>query len=122
VHATLLALLLLIGGLISGVHQATTAHIRCAEHGELAHVSTINDSPSRSLDSSWRGLAPVTSSGSDDEHCSLTSPLRNSSIHARPPALTALLASDYSAAFAPLAVMARCAELYRTAPKTSPPA
>lgn len=57
------------------------------------------------------------------EHCSLTSRTRDSRVELRPPALVpAPLAISDVANAAPHVVASRGDSLYRTAPKTSPPA
>jgi hypothetical protein len=128
VQAALTALAFVLSSLIGMVHEATTRHVRCAEHGELVHAvatvaasATPATSPADDHDSIVRDLAATTRHG--HEHCLLTSTTRESRIELRSPAIVTdhIAISDATVAVPRLAAGPR-AGLYRTAPKTSPPA
>jgi hypothetical protein len=122
VHAALTALVFVLASWIGMVHEATTKHVRCAEHGELMDAATA---PARSAPSSAERVvrdAPGTTTRGH-EHCSLTLTMRDARVDLRPPAIaTAPIAIADLAAAAPRDVAAPGDSLYRTAPKTSPPA
>jgi hypothetical protein len=121
VQAALTALVFVASSWFGMVHEATTCHVRCAEHGEL--VDAPNAGPRRAADPSALVRDADAPALRGHDHCSLASALRASRIAARPPALhAALVAVADVAAAPPSAGTARATHLYRTAPKTSPPA
>jgi len=125
VQAALTVLALVLSSLVGVLHDATTTHVRCAQHGELVDRRTdIAGSETPSLQPALHALPAAPAPGSEGhEHCALTSALRESRLAPCPPALVAapLTISELAvAARAP--VIARDHGLYLTAPKTSPPA
>ncbi|HEX4423333.1 MAG TPA: hypothetical protein VH165_35735 [Kofleriaceae bacterium] len=127
VHAALTALVFVLSGVIGMVHEATTRHVRCEEHGELVdvNVASIANAPARSAaaesaDSTLRDAAPAAMHG--HEHCSLTGAMRDARAELRTTATVAApIAIADIATTAPRAIAAPHDALYRTAPKTSPP-
>jgi hypothetical protein len=121
VLAVLTALAFVVSGLIGLHHEATTAHAQC-EHGELVHgtVASSGLAAATNPNTVARGL-PASTQG--HEHCELTSATRPPSLDARAQACATIVLADRDAAIAAphVAVVHRSA-LYRTAPKTSPPA
>jgi hypothetical protein len=130
VQAALTAFAFVLSSLIGLIHEATTRHVRCAEHGELMHGDAITATRS-AAEAPRHGLVVAGSAVRDatttamhaHEHCSLTSRTRDSRVELRPPALVPapLAISDVPNA-APHVVASRGDSIYRTAPKTSPPA
>lgn len=122
VQAALTALAFVFASLLGVLHEATTIHVRCAEHGELIHRdATIANTAGAAGDTVLRdgraGAAP------SHEHCTLTSATRESRLVPRSPAVVSVpVAISKLVAPVPRATAARGAALYRTAPKTSPPA
>ncbi len=120
--AALAALVFLLTGVLGMVHEATTAHVRCAAHGELVDSDGLAAAvvgPACGTIAS----APVRARGHGDEHCLLASAVRASRIAPRPPILiVAIAAVDALMTPPPERAAARAAGLYRIAPKTSPPA
>jgi len=120
------ALAFVLASLFGIVHEATTTHVRCAEHGELIHrdatlanIEGVEEGAGR--DATVRD--PVAGSIQSHEHCSLTSATRESRLVPHPPAIaSAQVATSRLALALPRAETARGGDLYRTAPKTSPPA
>lgn len=112
------AFALLLAGFISGRHQAAVMHVRCV-HGELTHGDPVTGIADATTSASLPG---TTLPGNHaHEHCLLASAL-----HAieQPRALAAaatLADAPVLAIVAPPAIPPR-ASIYRTAPKTSPPA
>jgi hypothetical protein len=113
-----------LSSLFGVVHEASTMHVRCAQHGEMVHSGvTLVDgqvhAPVRELRA--RDAADTTVQG--HEHCALASAMRESRLLSSPPALVS--APEPIAALA-IAIAytgaARERGVYRTAPKTSPPA
>ncbi len=114
------AFALLLAGFISGSHQAAVMHVRCA-HGELTHgdpVAALDAATSTSIAS----LPGTALPGSHvHEHCLLAG-----AVHAiaqpRAVAATATAVDAPVVATVALPAIAPRACIYRTAPKTSPPA
>jgi hypothetical protein len=125
VQAALTALAFVLSSMIGLIHEATTRHVRCAEHGEMMHgdatVASRAATRAPSRDSVVHD-APVAVMHRH-EHCSLTSTTRTSRVATRPPAIVAapVAISDVATA-TPCVIASRGDSLYRTAPKTSPPA
>ena len=127
VQAALTALAFVLSSLIGLVHEATTKHVRCAEHGELMHGDptvasrATNAAPAPARITAARDAALPGVHG--HEHCSLTSTTRGAQVALKPPAIVpAPLAVSNVPEAAPRVVASRGDSLYRTAPKTSPPA
>lgn len=133
-QAVLTAAAFVLSSLFGLVHEATTTHVRCAQHGELidrdappAHaalavpsVSSTNADDPASV-SCVSDLPGVAMHG--HEHCTLISAMRESRVVPRPPSIApALVAIRNLAAAVPRTTAAPGRVLYRTAPKTSPPA
>jgi hypothetical protein len=121
--AALTALVFAFASLLGVVHEATTAHVRCAAHGELVDSAAPAGTTATGPVATTIEAAQPSARGHGDDHCLLASALRESRIAPRPPAIAlpvvaisriAIAASDRGAA--PLA------SVYRIAPKTSPPA
>lgn len=122
VQAALTALMFVVSSWFGMVHEATTRHVQCAEHGELVDApSTAARRIAVSRSVAVRDASEPAAHG--HEHCSLMSATRASRIAARPPALHgAMIAISSDVAAAPSGGgTARAIDLYRTAPKTSPP-
>lgn len=121
-HAALTALAFVLASLLGIVHEAATTHVRCAEHGELIHHdATVASTGGADRDTTVSD--PVAAALQSHEHCALASVTRESRLVPRPPAIaSAQVAIARLARSAPRAVAARAGDLYRTAPKTSPPA
>jgi hypothetical protein len=128
--AALTALAFVASSLFGLIHEATTVHVRCA-HGELidsdvvAQANAARGVPARSLDAAHddllRGTLAFAVHG--HEHCALMSAMRESRLAPRPPVIApAQVAVADLAAAPPRVETAPGDALYRTAPKTSPPA
>lgn len=122
VLAALLGVVFVLSSLIGLVHEATTSHVRCAEHGELIHGApgTAATATTHATIERGHGL-PGESRG--HEHCQLTYGAHDSRCAPRPPVIATAPAIAFEPAAPPQHVVhARGTTLYRTAPKTSPPA
>jgi hypothetical protein len=122
--AALVGVAFVLSSLIGLVHEATTSHIRCAEHGELIHgePGAVSTSVAMSHATLERGLG-TDGHARGHEHCQLTFSTHESRCAPRPPVVVAAPAVVGELAAAPLrTLVVRPASLYRTAPKTSPPA
>jgi|SRR3954469_5344108 hypothetical protein len=121
VAAALTALAFVIAGLLGASHEATTRHVRCAEHGELIHSAIAAGAqliaPQR--DSVVQSIPTATQH--EHEHCLLASASRALTVASRPPVLIAMPVVATALARAPTAHDLSAAAIYRTAPKTSPP-
>jgi hypothetical protein len=122
VQAALTALAFVLASLFGVLHEATTIHVRCTEHGELIHRdATVANTASADRDAVVRDMRVETKPS--HEHCSLTSSTRESRLVPRPPAIVSIpMASSRLALIGPRTTPTRGGGLYRTAPKTSPPA
>jgi hypothetical protein len=111
---------LLIAGFISGSHQAAVAHVRCA-HGELTHapIATSASSSSVAAIDKHSGSAPSREPG--HEHCVLASAL-HAVVQARQVASAPVTIDGSVVATLIVSAVASRDPVYRTAPKTSPPA
>jgi len=122
VLAVLLGVTFVLSSLLGLIHEATTPHIRCAEHGELIHgegTSTVAAS-STSHATIERGLDGARP---DHEHCQLTCSGHELRSVPRPPVVGTAPSIAFELPAPPQHVVhVRGTTLYRTAPKTSPPA
>lgn len=121
VYPAALAVVLLVGGQLAALaHNASTRHVTCAEHGEVLEAATLVD-PLHACDQDhWIGVEGQQ--GADHDDCTLARALHQSAT-SPPPLLACALVPTISSADATLAVpLASQSELYRIAPKTSPPA
>jgi hypothetical protein len=125
VQAALTALAFVLSSLIGLVHEANTKHVRCAEHGEMMHGDQAATTRAAMRPPAPGSVVHDTTVATihRHEHCALTSTTRDSRVELRPPAIVPapLAISDVADAPARVAAAHRGA-LYRTAPKTSPPA
>jgi hypothetical protein len=134
VHAALTALAFVLSSLFGLIHEGTTRHVRCAEHGELidggpaagATPSSMVASHARLVHAELRRGAAVRELDAialhGHEHCTLASAMRESRVVPRAPVVApapvAVGALELAAASA---AASHHRDLYRTAPKTSPP-
>lgn len=120
VRAALTAAMFIVASLLGVLHEATTAHVRCAAHGELVD----SDAPIGAVAGSARDTILHTqprAHGHGDEHCLLASALRSSRIAPRTPVLVATVVVVDDIVMATPGAAQAAASLYRIAPKTSPP-
>jgi hypothetical protein len=126
VQAALTALAFVLASLVGVLHESTTIHVRCAQHGELVDRRAGADAWAEAHDAAPRfdALPALPASPTEGHvHCALASAMRESRLAPQPPALVlAPVAVAERAIPAPDLVAARDRGLYRTAPKTSPPA
>ena len=124
VHAALTALVFVLASLAGFVHESTTRHVRCAEHGELVDAGTTTASaPTAATDDDGRtSVQPGGPTASEHEHCALASAMRTSPVVSRSPALAPTRVAIVTLSFGHARATPPVASLYRTAPKTSPPA
>jgi hypothetical protein len=125
VQAALIAFVFVLSSLAGLVHEATTRHVQCAEHGEQIHsdaVAAVASAPlAGDLAPALQGQPATAIHG--HEHCLMASATRASRIAPASPAIgAARVASIALAAVVPHAEAARDVRVYLTAPKTSPPA
>jgi hypothetical protein len=123
IRGIVLATLLVAAQTSAWVHAAAVAHATCLEHGETIHAGAA---PSDGGEAASGLAAPVVSDGgpaaSAHEHCAAGAVLRFRDV---------ALAAPATIAFVPAARVPRLgddsratpavAEVYRLAPKTSPP-
>ena len=120
--AALAAVVLVFSSLLGMLHEATTAHVRCAAHGELVDSDGLTTAAAGPACGTIAGAQP-SARGHGDEHCLLASAARAARIAPRSPAVVvALVTVDRLVAAPPGRAPVRAAVLYRIAPKTSPPA
>jgi len=118
-QAALTALGFVLASLLGTIHEARTRHVVCAAHGELVHA----DATAKVADTAHSVVSEVPRTASHgDEHCSLASATHQSRVAPRTPLLAVIAATDPHVVLAPRTVALPHVSLYRTAPKTSPPA
>ncbi len=115
-----LAVVLLVGGQLAALaHNATTRHVTCSDHGELLEAATLVELLHACDQDHLIGVEGEQ--GSDHDDCTIARALHQSATPPAPvlaPVLTPVLAmADITATVG----LARADELYRIAPKTSPP-
>jgi hypothetical protein len=133
VHAALTAIAFVLSSLFGLIHEGTTRHIRCAEHGELIDGGPAVATGSATVASHARLVHAAFARGAavreldaialhGHEHCTLASAMRESRVVPRAPVVAPapVAVGALELAMASAAV-AHHRELYRTAPKTSPP-
>lgn len=126
VHAALTALAFVLASLFGIVHESTTRHVLCAQHGELVDSGVAGSRAERPERVEPRTSAMRAGAGfgfAAHEHCVLASVSRAARVLCAAPALVAAPVAATRPVVAALPpVAARDRALYRTAPKTSPPA
>lgn len=121
--AALAAFALAFASLLGAAHEATTAHVRCAAHGELVDSAGPAGAAAAGPSSATLARPEPTERGHGDEHCLLASALRQSRIAPRAPAIAAAITGVAELLTpGPAPVATRAAPVFRFAPKTSPPA
>lgn len=111
--------MLLVAGFISGSHQAAVAHVRCA-HGELTHAPAVATTSSDAANlTAHPGSVPSRDHG--HEHCVLATAL-HAVEQARHVASASITIDRDVVATVTVTPVASRDPIYRTAPKTSPPA
>ena len=119
--AALAVLLLVVGQLAALAHNASTRHVTCDEHGEKLEAPTLVEALHACDQDHVVGVEG--NQGQDHDDCAIARALHQSYAaphHAQAPQL-APAGADCAAVLASTAV-AIAADLYRIAPKTSPPA
>jgi hypothetical protein len=113
------AVVLLVAGQLTGLaHQAFTSHVTCHEHGEEVEAVVLAGRVDSCEHAHFIG---VEGEGGDHEDCLIVRALHQSS--ATPGSTHLLLIATRSIELVdlPLRTVALAADLYRIAPKTSPP-
>lgn len=123
--AVVTLLVFVLSSWLGAEHDATTLHVRCAQHGELmdrgAPLPDESHAAAPDRECSVQG-APDDAAGGH-EHCSLSTMIRTPRIVPNPPVLAAARLATVAGTVAVVQVaVARDRARYRTAPKTSPPA
>lgn len=121
ITAALTALAFALSTLIGLVHEATTRHVQCAEHGEQIH-SDASPLARRVPANSLQQQTGATQHG--HEHCLLAAAQRTERLAPSAPVLASVATGHATiiAAAPPSEALAPPRHVYRTAPKTSPPA
>ena len=122
ITATNLAALFALSQLAALAHNATTRHVRCADHGELIHLDRAELDPGAPVTTDDGVTSPEAGASGGHAHCGM-------SIFNREPVVmaTCLVAggvADPRGAVVPLDDRAErgSVAIYLLAPKTSPPA
>jgi hypothetical protein len=115
------AVVLLVAGQLSALaHNAATPHVECDEHGEILEAAQLSEAPHDCDQDHLIGVEGKT--GGEHDDCSLARLLQQSAA-APDTSPVPVLAPALEAGRAPHATeVATAKELYRIAPKTSPPA
>lgn len=115
-----LAVVLLVGGQLAALaHNATTRHVTCSEHGEVLEAPRLVDLLHACDQDHWIGVEGQQ--GADHDDCTFARALQPTAPPAQPHLVSAAVAT-LGSADAPLTLpLASQGDLYRIAPKTSPP-
>ena len=119
--AALSALAFLIVCSVDLVHESITNHVVCAEHGEITHAGAVGSgvADASAHDPVARGVP--ARERDHHEHCLLACTSRVSTADARPALGPVTVAEHRVATALPRTAAPPRGDLYRTAPKTSPP-
>ena len=107
---------LLLATVAASAHRAEVQHVRCG-HGELVHATV---GAKHSTDAS-RLIAVESSSEAGDDHCVLATGVRGDSQLSAPTVAVHQQVTEHAIVI-PIPRVVVLTTLYRTAPKTSPPA
>jgi len=126
IGGALTALVFLAAGLFGQIHESTTKHVTCSEHGEAIHVdnAAVVDLPEGAAESTGDATLTDSSTPTHDhahDHCVL-GPSNVFACGAHP---LSTVATAVTADAIPASIRLPASsgdELYRVAPKTSPPA
>jgi hypothetical protein len=125
VHAALTALAFVLSSLFGLIHEGTTTHIRCAEHGELTHgVEQAVAIAAVDGDAAAAVVYDLSAARArhGHEHCLFACASRVPIVQS-PPVLTTMVITGRAPVIAIPSIDRQLrGDLYRTAPKTSPPA
>ncbi|HEX3474589.1 MAG TPA: hypothetical protein VHT91_06080 [Kofleriaceae bacterium] len=123
--AAVTLLVFVLSSWLGAKHDATTVHVRCAQHGEMIDrgVPLAGESRSAAPDPERSVHSAPDGAVGGHVHCSLSTMIHTPRIVANPPVLAAArLAVVASTVAAVHVAITRDRACYRTAPKTSPPA
>ncbi len=116
-YAACAIIVLLLAQLGALVHHATVQHVRC-DHGELVEAPML---AKHALDASRLVAVEHGQADAGDEHCAVANGVRSDARVAAPSVVSALAPALVEQPRFILDRVAPPADLYRTAPKTSPP-
>jgi hypothetical protein len=113
------AILLVVCTVAVQTQEAAVAHVRCQEHGQLIHVTSVAPESAGVLAPGVARIIPARSASADHDHCALVG-TTHCTFSSLPPLAVATI---------PTMVVARVAiasqhtprTTFRLAPKTSPP-
>jgi len=118
--AALAVVLFVVGQLAALAHEASTRHIVCPEHGEQLETVAIASSAVRTDEPRWVGVDGEGSGAHAD--CEIARALAQSGVAPHLPALALSIVVPAATSIEVVAAApAPSFELYRIAPKTSPP-
>jgi hypothetical protein len=115
--AVLAVLLLVVGQLFGFAHEAGTRHVTCPVHGEQLEAPTLASSVHECGDSHVVGVE----GGGEHEDCAIARAIHQSTQTSTGPTLTHVAALALVFDQPAPTVTTVTSDLYRLAPKTSPP-
>ncbi len=118
--AALTVVLFVVGQIAALAHEASTRHIVCPEHGEQLETVELASGAARTDGPRWVGVEGDGSGAHAD--CEIARALAQSSVAPEAPHLALITFTPAATSIEVVAQdPARSLELYRIAPKTSPP-
>lgn len=114
------AILLVVCTVSVQTHEAAVAHVRCLEHGQLMHVTSVAPDGASVRAPGTSRILPTRGVVADHEHCPVAGTTHCTFSSLAPPA-SAIVATA-AVARVPITSDHAARTTFRLAPKTSPPA
>lgn len=113
------AMLLVVCTVAVQTREVAVAHVRCLEHGQLIHVTSV--APDRAADRApgLTRILPARGATVDHEHCPVVGTTHCTFTSLAPPAVA--IVATVALARVPIASDHAARTTFRLAPKTSPP-
>ncbi|HEY6038172.1 MAG TPA: hypothetical protein VIV58_28015 [Kofleriaceae bacterium] len=113
------AILLVVCTVAVQTQEAAVAHVRCLEHGQLIHVTSVAPESAGDLAPALTRLAPARGGSAEHDHCPLVGTTHCAFSSLAPPPVAAVAALELARVSGESQHAPRTT--FRLAPKTSPP-
>jgi hypothetical protein len=113
------AILLVVCTIAVQTQEAAVAHVRCQEHGQLIHVTSVAPESAGALTAGLTSVIPARGSSAEHDHCPLVGTTHCTFSALAAPAVAAV--ATVEVARVAIASQHTPRTTFRIAPKTSPP-